>query len=132
MVNRERFMLDVDSEGFPIADHTPFHHVLAVANIGRIENHIDVQAMLADTKCLPCKPVEGVNPRGWNEVDGVPLPTITWAEERAALAAPVDAPWVAETRAIVQAADLCMMSNHDGITRLSDNYAPDAYYGWKR
>lgn len=50
MVNRERFMLDVDSEGFPIVDTTAGSYSLAA------------------------------NPRGWDEVDGVPLPAITWAE----------------------------------------------------
>lgn len=59
--------------------------------------------------------------------DGSPVPAAadyTRIEERImAHQAEVDV-----ARAIVQEADAHM----DGITRLSDSYAPDAYYGWKR
>jgi hypothetical protein len=77
-------------------------------NIGKMQDHRIVQVMLADHKCLRCPPTE--NPPGWREVDGVELPRITWAED----------------------AHLLAVNNHDGITRLSDDYAPDAFYGWKR
>lgn len=70
MVNRERFMLDVDSEGFPLVDTT-----MASYNIGTAADHPMVQAMLADHKCMKC-----ANPLGWQEVDGLVLPRITWAE----------------------------------------------------
>lgn len=77
--------------------------------------------ILADVKCMQCEPPcrlgclpgqpkrhSGVcepeqNPPGWQEVGGVQLPPITWAE-----------PMV------------------DGIEKLSDSSAPDAYFGWRR
>lgn len=33
----------------------------------------------SDPRCCTCKPPPE-NPRGWDEVDGVKLPPITWAE----------------------------------------------------
>lgn len=71
MVNRERFMLDVDSEGFPLQDTA-----MASYNLTTPRVHSAVSAaLLADTKCLRC-----ANPLGWQEIDGVVLPRITWAE----------------------------------------------------
>lgn len=72
MINRTRFMLDVDSEGFPLQDTT-----MASFNMTTETRHSrESAAMLADHKCLRC-----ANPLGWVEVDGVMLPRITWAEE---------------------------------------------------
>lgn len=72
MVNRQRFLLDdLDSEGFPIQQAS-----LAAINLGKTLDHAVPQAMLADHKCMRC-----ANPLGWQEVDGVVLPRITWADE---------------------------------------------------
>lgn len=70
MVNRQRFMLDVDSEGFPLQDKA-----MASYNLTTPRPHNAVSAaLLADTKCMRC-----ANPLGWQDVDGVVLPRITWA-----------------------------------------------------
>lgn len=76
MVNRERFMLDIDSEGFPLVDTA-----MASYTIGqRTLNHEIPQAILADHKCIACI-TPSVNPQGWREVDGVQLPSVeSWAE----------------------------------------------------
>lgn len=127
-INRERFMLDLDSEGFPIPDHTPF----GLINLGKSADHPTVQALLADYKCTRCRGLlmteeqanellnggtrpwfQPENPEGWQEVDGVKLPPITWG-------------------AVVESAQSCANINMDGITRLSDSYAPDAFYGWRK
>ena len=123
MVNRERFMLDVDSEGFPIVDTSPFNTI----NIGKTPDVQMAQSLLADVRCHRCPPTEMCsrsgtcdyreNPEGWREIDGVMLPTI--------------AHW-ADMTGIVESAEQCALANMDGITRLSDYNAPDAYFGWKR
>lgn len=134
MVNRERFMLDCDSEGF--VDPSPAEG-LALINIGKLPDLRLPQALLADAKCLQCPPTEQCsrsgtceqrNPEGWREIDGVKLPVITWAE-------PVEPLTPEQQRAawaIVHAVESCSLLNTDGITRLSDTYAPDAYFGHKR
>lgn len=134
MVNRERFMLDCDSEGF--VDPSPAEG-LALINIGKTPDVQMAQGLLADAKCLQCPPTEQCsrsgyceqrNPKGWDEIDGVKLPVITWAE-------PVEPLTPEQQRAawaIVHAVESCSLLNTDGITRLSDTYAPDAYFGHKR
>lgn len=112
MVNRERFMLDLDSEGFPIADHTPF----AVHNIGKLPDIPLAQALLVDMKCLECEPAEKV----------IPAQDYTHIEQRIMGydEYPSDVP--VEVRKAVAEHFL------HGITRLSDSSYPDAYFGWKR
>lgn len=135
MVNRERFMLDCDSEGF--VDPSPAEG-LALINIGKTPDVQMAQGLLADAKCLQCPPTEQCsrsghceqrnNPKGWDEIDGVKLPLITWGDEYQAIEPDVQrAAW-----AIVHAVESCSLLNTDGITRLSDTYAPDAYFGHKR
>lgn len=134
MVNRQRFLLDdLDSEGFPRQDSSPFSTI----NIGKTPDVGLAQALLADHRCLNCPPSEQCprsgycehrnpapesrsNPKGWVEVDGVKLPPINWAES-------------------ISPADQAFVDRHEqlhaqmqGITRLSDMSAPDAYFGWKR
>lgn len=182
MVNRERFMLDFDSEGFVEPPTNPY----ATLNIGKTPDVRLAQALLQDRGCLQCPPSEQcprsgycelrnltaeeqafvaaheelhkqyANPKGWDEVDGVKLPLITWAdehgcstaEEKLAFAGIVDTSniisdaqfaalqnelreiheaEITNARAIVADADRHM----DGVTRLSDTSAPDAYFGWK-
>lgn len=113
---KDKFLSDLDGDGCPIPNPLPFGPI----NIGKLPDVDMAQALLADARCLRCPPAEqcsrsgtcehrnSPNPPGWDEVDGVKLAPIVWAAEQAALA------------------------NHDGITRLSDSYAPDAFYGWKR
>lgn len=85
MVNRQRFLLDdLDSEGFPLR-YTTMHAnqiedermnvVVAALNLGKTLDHAVPQALLADHKCMRC-----ANPLGWEDVNGVVLPRITWAE----------------------------------------------------
>lgn len=119
MINRQRMLLDdLDSEGFPVAKPRDPLPLLAL-NLGRIADHGIVQALLADHKCLPC------NPNGWDEADGVKLPAITWAD-----AALYHDEVPSETSVEVKKAVAEHLLN--GITRLSDSYAPDAYFGHKR
>lgn len=157
MVNRERFMLDVDSEGFPLVDTTPFHTVLALQNLGRVPEVQIAQGLLADAKCVPC------NPPGYDDIGGYPteeeraiarrlLNEMNGSEQRAVTCAPEPTyagipasqiSWVEEACQTVLAADWEMDNDAEdrrmnavldahGITRLSDSYAPDAFYGWKR
>lgn len=123
MVNRERFMLDLDSEGFT-ADPSPAEG-LASINIGKLPDVKMAHDLLADTRCLRCPPSEQCsrsgtcehrnNLKGWDEVDGTKLPLITWAELDHDLAQ----------------MHITAVNNMDGITRLSDSYAPDAFFGHK-
>lgn len=146
MVNRERFMLNLDSEGFPVSPPLQSVEQLAAvrySNIGRTLDHAVPQALLADHKCIACEPVdlrnlledermnealksEGINPEGWREVDGVKLPPITWADF-GTLANGSKVPAQADYTATEQ-----RIAQHMGITRLSDSYAPDAFFGHKR
>lgn len=73
------------------------------------------------------------NPNGWVEVDGVPLPPITWAQEAREMVDMADrAMDIGAKGDLLRSMQDCANLNHDGITRLSDSYAPDAYYGWKK
>lgn len=142
MVNRERFLLDVDSEGFPQRyDDVPYPPAqLAALNVGRSANHAIVQALLADHKCLQCEPVDHV----------IPATDYTFIEQRIMAhlqCEPVyhgnpKEGWVEDARQMVREADratdigakgdtLRAMGAVDGITLVSDSAAPDAYFGWK-
>lgn len=95
MIDRTRFTLDLDSEGFPM----PQAFGIAVHMIGQRYDGQVQGGLLADAKCTGCSPklavlapdyastearivahMASINPKGWNEVDGVKLPHITWAE----------------------------------------------------
>lgn len=162
MVNRERFMLDVDSEGFPIVDNTPFHETLAIQRLGNVPAYAEAQGLLADAACRRCEPAEypSENPEGWREVAGVQLPAITWgvpyddiggyptemermqarrllnemngSAQRAVTWAEENLGDIGAKGDLLRSMQDCANINCDGITRLSDSYAPDAYYGWKR
>lgn len=158
MVNRERFMLDFDSEGFVEPPTNPY----ATLNIGKTPDVRLAQALLQDAGCLQCPPPElcseprcilygtkkassqsgcacSTNPQGWDEIDGVKLPPIIgWIDTSNIISDAQFAAFqnelremheaeVANARAIVVEADRHM----DGVTRLSDTSAPDAYFGWK-
>lgn len=131
MVNRERFMLDCDSEGFtdPAPNPPSGAGPLAGINVGKLPDVELAHALLTDERCLRCPPSEQCprsgyceqrNPEGWREIDGVKLPLISWAEGQR------------EKGDILRSIQDCANINHDGITRLSDSYAPDAYFGHKK
>lgn len=100
MVNRTRFLLDLDSEGFP--KEQPYG--IEAFMIGKRHDDPTAGAMLADARCLnceprcaqPCAPTPACicdNPFGWRDVavnlQGEPertvkLPPITWAEQQEA------------------------------------------------
>lgn len=88
MVNRQRMMLDLDSEGFPIQQ--PYG--IAAWMIGKQHDGQVQVGLLADARCVGCGPDYAStearildhmasNPEGWREVDGVQLPSVaSWAE----------------------------------------------------
>lgn len=130
MVNRQRFLLDdLDSEGFPVPKPRDPLPLLAL-NLGRTADHGIVQALLADHKCLHCDP-----PQHYIGTEGTVLccKPETWIEEARQFVIEADRAMDLGAKGdLIRSMQDCANINHDGITRLSDSYAPDAYFGHKR
>jgi hypothetical protein len=82
-----------------------------------LEDHPLVQGLLADHKCISC------NPPGWQEVDGVQLPIITWADTSDRISPERLREFEQEIASILAP------TNMDGVTVLSDTRAPAQFVG---
>jgi hypothetical protein len=118
MVNRERFTLDLDSEGF--VHEAPF----AALNVGKLPDIELPQALLMDAKCLGCPPSE--DNAGVRHCDE--YPSDVSVETKKAVAA-----YFLRGKVDMDVPDQDLFALHyDGIGKLSDSMFPDAYFGWKR
>lgn len=101
------------------------------------------EGLLMDTRCLGCmvtRPalLDYPNPKGWDEVDGVKLPAVTWADVANGRG----------TKLVMHCEPVRSYHDYDvvtgrtvpapqykptmqGVQRLSDSSAMDAYFGWK-
>jgi len=80
------------------------------------------------------------NPPGWQELDGVKLPPITWAEVSDEELEQRFQAWLHQStkpenlyafRQRLRERVNAMVQRAQGIEKLSDSTAPDAYFGWK-
>jgi hypothetical protein len=119
---KEKFLNDVDGDGLPI----PYTEPMSLLNFGKAQNHPVVQAMLADHKCMRCAdPEQVINPAGWQEVDGIKLPPITWADTDSI---------VAEANEFIAAHERYHTDFERifGVSKLSDSNAPEQFVGRRK